>query len=139
MGNVNGREDGGGSPSGVEESGGGGGGGGGGRESNNSVQEEGMVAPDGLMGQSPPHSPRATHSPLMFTPQVASLSLTYVCVIWILFNMGLFMMDYQFIYCGVGLELELDLFVLLDEDLFMTCEVQSFILSLLVFWFSFGI
>ena len=42
---------------------------------------EGMVVPDEthldylppppvLMGQSPPHSPRATHSPLMFTPQV---------------------------------------------------------------------
>ncbi|KAJ0016984.1 hypothetical protein Pint_09424 [Pistacia integerrima] len=59
MGNVNGREDGSSSPSGVEEG-----------ESNNSVQEEGMGAPDGLMGQSPPHSPRTTHSPLMFTPQV---------------------------------------------------------------------
>ncbi|XP_044512337.1 SNF1-related protein kinase regulatory subunit beta-2-like [Mangifera indica] len=59
MGNVNGREDGSSSPSGVEEG-----------ESNNSVQEEGMGAPDGLMGQSPPHSPRTTHSPLLFTPQV---------------------------------------------------------------------
>ncbi|XP_044496230.1 SNF1-related protein kinase regulatory subunit beta-2-like [Mangifera indica] len=59
MGNVNGREDGSSSPSGVE-----------GGESNISVQEEGMGAPDGSMGQSPPHSPRATHSPLLFTPQV---------------------------------------------------------------------
>ncbi|KAH7526069.1 hypothetical protein ACOSP7_015893 [Xanthoceras sorbifolium] len=64
MGNVNGREDGSSSPSGVEEG-----------ESNNSVQEEGMGAPDGLMGQSPPHSPRATHSPLMFTPQVPVVPL----------------------------------------------------------------
>lgn len=63
MGNVNGREDGSSSPSGVEEG-----------ESNNSVQEEGMGAPDGLMGQSPPHSPRTTHSPLLFTPQVTFLS-----------------------------------------------------------------
>ncbi|KAK3218772.1 hypothetical protein Dsin_012742 [Dipteronia sinensis] len=64
MGNVNAREDGSSSPSGVEEG-----------ESNNSVQEEGMGAPDGLMGQSPPHSPRATHSPLMFTPQVPVVPL----------------------------------------------------------------
>lgn len=54
MGNVNGREDGSSSPLGVEE------------EGSNSVQEA-MAAP---MGQSPPHSPTATHSPLMFTPQV---------------------------------------------------------------------
>lgn len=58
MGNVNGREDGS-SASGIEEG-----------ESNNSVQEEGIVVSDGLIGQSPPHSPRATHSPLMFAPQV---------------------------------------------------------------------
>ncbi|TXG69772.1 hypothetical protein EZV62_004707 [Acer yangbiense] len=64
MGNVNAREDESSSPSGVEEG-----------ESNNSVQEEGMGAPDGLMGQSPPHSPRATHSPLMFTPQVPVVPL----------------------------------------------------------------
>ncbi|KAL5575825.1 hypothetical protein UlMin_017524 [Ulmus minor] len=68
MGNVNGREDGSSSPSGVEEEGGG------------SLQE-GMVAqnpvplPSELMGQSPPHSPRATHSPLMFTPQVPVVPL----------------------------------------------------------------
>ena len=53
MGNVNGREDGSSSPSGVEEGG-------------NSVHEA-MAAP---MGLSPPHSPTATHSPLIFTPQV---------------------------------------------------------------------
>jgi hypothetical protein len=78
MGNVNGREDGSGSPSGGEEGGVEGGGGGG-------CLEEGMAAPGGahgvsppdLMGQSPPHSPRATQSPLMFTPQVSSfLSLS---------------------------------------------------------------
>ncbi|XP_024022265.1 SNF1-related protein kinase regulatory subunit beta-2 [Morus notabilis] len=71
MGNVNAREDGSGSPSGAEEDGGG------------SVQEEpmashGHVTPGGsseLMGQSPPHSPRATHSPLMFTPQVPVVPL----------------------------------------------------------------
>ena len=70
MGNVNAREDGSGSPSAADEDGGGG------------VQEamaaQGDVAPGGgsseLMGQSPPHSPRATHSPLMFTPQVSSSS-----------------------------------------------------------------
>jgi hypothetical protein len=33
------------------------------------------VSPPDLMGQSPPHSPRATQSPLMFTPQVSSFSL----------------------------------------------------------------
>lgn len=67
MGNVNGREDGNGNQSGVDEEGGG-----------VSVQEEGMVShghsrgeSSELMGQSPPHSPRATHSPLMFTPQVS--------------------------------------------------------------------
>lgn len=71
MGNVNAREDGSGSPSAADEDGGGG------------VQEamaaHGDVAPGGgsseLMGQSPPHSPRATHSPLMFTPQVPIVPL----------------------------------------------------------------
>lgn len=44
---------------------------------------EAMAASDGthppppeLMGQSPPHSPRATQSPLMFAPQVSPLSLS---------------------------------------------------------------
>ncbi|GLU20611.1 hypothetical protein SLE2022_368020 [Rubroshorea leprosula] len=60
MGNVNGREDESSSLSGVEEEGGG-----------NGVQE-GMAAP---MGHSPPHSPRATQSPLMFTPQVPVIPL----------------------------------------------------------------
>ncbi|EOY28986.1 hypothetical protein QUC31_013336 [Theobroma cacao] len=59
MGNVNGREDGSSSTSGVEEEGG------------NSVHEA-MAAP---MGHSPPHSPTATHSPLMFTPQVPIVPL----------------------------------------------------------------
>lgn len=31
----------------------------------------GNLAPSELMGQSPPASPRATQSPLMFTPQVS--------------------------------------------------------------------
>ncbi|KAJ7967835.1 SNF1-related protein kinase regulatory subunit beta-2 [Quillaja saponaria] len=77
MGNVNGREDGDGSTSAAEE------------EGVSSVQE-GMVAPDvvdqqigyhahrassELMGQSPPHSPRATQSPLMFAPQVPVVPL----------------------------------------------------------------
>lgn len=68
---MNGREDGVSSPSGVDEEGGGGGDG--------SVQDSmgapdealvGYTAPAELMGQSPPHSPRATQSPLMFAPQV---------------------------------------------------------------------
>ncbi|KAL6200860.1 hypothetical protein ACLB2K_024575 [Fragaria x ananassa] len=75
MGNVNGREDGGGSPSAAaaeEEAGGG-------------TDQEGHPPPlvgggagavvAELMGQSPPHSPRATHSPLMFTPQVPVVPL----------------------------------------------------------------
>lgn len=68
MGNVNGREEGSSSPSVVDEEGG------------NGVQEP-MGAPHGthlapeLMGQSPPHSPRATRSPLMFTPQVPVVPL----------------------------------------------------------------
>lgn len=64
MGNVNAREDGSGSPSAAEEDAGAGG---------TLPEAQGHVAPGGpsdLMGQSPPHSPRATHSPLMFTPQV---------------------------------------------------------------------
>lgn len=68
MGNVNGREDGNGSPSGAEEEGGGSG----------SVQEaisaSNNVSSE-LMGQSPPTSPRATQSPLMFTPQVPAVPL----------------------------------------------------------------
>lgn len=72
MGNVNGREDGGGSPSAPEEDSGAG-----------TAQEghhphphpHGGGAASELMGQSPPHSPRATHSPLMFTPQVPVVPL----------------------------------------------------------------
>ncbi|KAL6332671.1 hypothetical protein AAG906_010011 [Vitis piasezkii] len=85
MGNVNGREDGGGSPStvGVEEEGGGdgGGGGSGGAHQNMATRLETHVSyhassgsPE-LMGQSPPHSPRATQSPLMFTPQIPVIPL----------------------------------------------------------------
>ncbi|KAI4298818.1 hypothetical protein L6164_032335 [Bauhinia variegata] len=75
MGNVNAREDENSNPSGAEESGG-------------SLQEN-MSAADGignagyrapgvaseLIGQSPPTSPRATQSPLMFTPQVPVIPL----------------------------------------------------------------
>ncbi|XP_028754927.1 SNF1-related protein kinase regulatory subunit beta-2-like [Neltuma alba] len=68
MGNVNAREDGNGSPSGAEEEGGGSG----------SVQEAisatNNVSSE-LMGQSPPTSPRATQSPLMFAPQVPVVPL----------------------------------------------------------------
>ncbi|KAI5671260.1 hypothetical protein M9H77_11624 [Catharanthus roseus] len=77
MGNVNGREDGGGSdsPSGAEEG---------------SSPQENMAAQDAsnptryhsrpdadadFMGQSPPPSPRASHSPLMFRPQVPVVPL----------------------------------------------------------------
>ena len=89
MGNVNGREDGDGSPSGAEEEGVEGGDGVG------SGLDEGMAAPSAalgvsppdLMGQSPPHSPRATQSPLMFTPQVSSFSL---CLFLFLISVGLF-------------------------------------------------
>lgn len=66
MGNVNGREEdggGGNSPSRAEESGAAGGGGGG--EAPDSAQMDGE-----FMGQSPPSSPRASRSPLMFRPQV---------------------------------------------------------------------
>lgn len=92
MGNVNAREDGGGSSSGAEEGGVEGGGGG---------SEEGMAAPGGahgvsvsspdMMGQSPPHSPRATQSPLIFTPQVSSFSLSFcfrliLLLFWLLFS-----------------------------------------------------
>ncbi|XP_065853732.1 SNF1-related protein kinase regulatory subunit beta-2 [Euphorbia lathyris] len=80
MGNVNGRGEEDGSNS-TSESGGGGGVG-------VEVDEAGgvMVSPDEtnlgylppppeLMGQSPPHNPRATHSPLMFAPQVPVIPL----------------------------------------------------------------
>ncbi|KAK7860061.1 SNF1-related protein kinase regulatory subunit beta-2 [Quercus suber] len=81
MGNVNGREDGDGSPSGAEEEGVEGGDGVG--IGIDGGLDEGMAAPSvalgvsppDLMGQSPPHSPRATQSPLMFTPQVPVVPL----------------------------------------------------------------
>lgn len=62
MGNANGKEDGGDSSQSGVESGG-------------SVQDR-MVDQGGaqggeFMGQSPPPSPRASHSPLMFRPQVS--------------------------------------------------------------------
>ena len=57
MGNVNGRED-----SGTLDSPSGGG---------DMADEDGGVLADGeFMGPSPPSSPRAAQSPLMFTPQV---------------------------------------------------------------------
>lgn len=66
MGNVNGREDGSNTLSAVEDD-----------DAENSSREA-MAAADGThvaMGQSPPHSPRATQSPLMFAPQVPVLPL----------------------------------------------------------------
>lgn len=71
MGNVNGREDGGGSPSAPEEESGGGTA----QEGHPHPHPHGGGAASELMGQSPPHSPRATHSPLMFTPQVPVVPL----------------------------------------------------------------
>ncbi|XP_031102260.1 SNF1-related protein kinase regulatory subunit beta-2 [Ipomoea triloba] len=69
MGNVNGREEdggGGNSPSRAEESGAAGGGG----EAPDSAQMDGE-----FMGQSPPSSPRASRSPLMFRPQMPVVPL----------------------------------------------------------------
>lgn len=83
MGNVNGREDVVGSPSGVDEEGVGGAGAGS-QENMRRLHDEAYVSsylarpPPPLteaMGQSPPHSPRATQSPLMFTPQVSLSNL----------------------------------------------------------------
>ncbi|GAV59845.1 AMPKBI domain-containing protein [Cephalotus follicularis] len=65
MGNVNAREDGSSSPSVVDEEG----------NNHNGGVPVTADAPPVLMGQSPPHSPRATHSPLMFTPQVPVIPL----------------------------------------------------------------
>lgn len=86
MGNVNGREEEEDEGEGAEQNvnissiTGGGGGGGGGKNNTVVVASDSTYvtyrapSPD-LMGQSPPHSPRATHSPLMFTPQVPVLPL----------------------------------------------------------------
>lgn len=79
MGNVNGREDGVEDPSGLveEESGGGGGGG----DRGGMVEDEGLVvygvdgSPALMCGQSPPHSPRAVQSPLLFAPQAPVIPL----------------------------------------------------------------
>jgi len=86
MGNVNGREE----EGAISPSSGCGGEG----ESHNS--SEVMVAsdeshvtypapPPEMMGHSPPHSPRATHSPLMFTPQVCFLRPFCFCFRLLLF------------------------------------------------------
>lgn len=60
MGNVNAREDVSGSLSGAEEEGG-----------CSVIPGHAPIESAELMGQSPPPSPRATHSPLSFTPQVS--------------------------------------------------------------------
>ncbi|KAM1091576.1 hypothetical protein FF1_019044 [Malus domestica] len=65
MGNVNGKEDEDGSPSAAEEDSGAAG----------SLQEGPTYGVCLVDGSIPPHSPRATHSPLMFTPQVPVVSL----------------------------------------------------------------
>lgn len=78
MGNVNGREDdggGGNGPSGVEE-----------EEEAGGIAQQSMAGQGGrygnhggdggeLLGQSPPPSPRASQSPLMFRPQASCLLL----------------------------------------------------------------
>ncbi|XP_059663541.1 SNF1-related protein kinase regulatory subunit beta-2 [Cornus florida] len=67
MGNVNGREDGGGSPSEGSV---------GGAQDDMAAHVSYHAHGDGeLMGQSPPPSPRAAQSPLMFTPQVPVVPL----------------------------------------------------------------
>ena len=84
MGNVNGREE---EEGAISPSSGG--------EGERSNSSEVMVAsdeshvsypapPPEMMGHSPPHSPRATHSPLMFTPQVCFLLLLFVIFMWVL-------------------------------------------------------
>ena len=73
---MNGRDDGNESQSGFEEEGGGGSG---------SVQDNSSASNDvssELMGQSPPTSPRATQSPLMFAPQVS---------FYLFFNLSLYL------------------------------------------------
>lgn len=95
MGNVNAREDGSSSPSAVDEEGGG------------SVQED-MAAPghargesSELMGQSPPHSPRATHSPLMFTPQVSfHLPFSFIIIIFNFLVLSLYFAKFMFLWFG---------------------------------------
>lgn len=44
------------------------------REAMAAASDGNHIAPPELMGQSPPHSPRATQSPLMFAPQVLLIS-----------------------------------------------------------------
>lgn len=81
MGNVNGREDGVGSSSGVNEEGGADGVPGGGGAHDDALGSSYLSRPPPplaeAMGQSPPHSPRATQSPLMFTPQVSLSNLFF--------------------------------------------------------------
>lgn len=72
MGNVNAREDGTGSSTGAEEEGGGGG------SVQDAISASNAVSSE-MMGQSPPTSPRATQSPLMFTPQVSLSSFSISC------------------------------------------------------------
>lgn len=54
------------------------------REAMSAASDGNHVAPTELMGQSPPHSPRATQSPLMFAPQVLLVpdSLFLAVLIW---------------------------------------------------------
>ena len=88
MGNVNGREDGSSSLSGLEEEGG------------NSVHEA-IAAP---MGHSPPHSPAATQSPLMFTPQVRYFYFSRTCEYFFLTFVGWF--------SGISISWNVDLILL---------------------------
>lgn len=83
MGNVNAREDGNGSPSRADEESG----------NSGSVQEAisaSNAVSSELMGQSPPTSPRATQSPLMFTPQVSFFPFFLFLVFWVIVLMGFY-------------------------------------------------
>lgn len=71
MGNSNGREDGLGSPADFDEDGSGDG-----AVDNNELLEASLPPPE-AMAHSPPYSPRAIQSPLMFTPQVSSFAFCY--------------------------------------------------------------
>lgn len=84
---MNGREDGGGSPGGVDEEEGVGGVGSAQDSMAASDEAHGGYNARGEMmgGQSPPQSPRATQSPLMFTPQVQDSQSHLFLLSWILF------------------------------------------------------
>lgn len=67
MGNANGREDGGSDTQSVAED-----------SASAQVAMADQHAPEYIGGHSPPSSPRASHSPLMFRPQVSSLPFHFM-------------------------------------------------------------